>query len=98
MTFEIFNLVPHFQGETVFLTSLVSRDCGFNVCLPGEKARTSSGDSGLVYLTSHPGEGPGKRDGWECVTEYEFFLFQKLKHMGRELAARSPASSRPQEK
>ena len=67
MTFEIFNLVPHFQGETVFLTSLVSRDCGFNVCLPGEKARTSSGDSGLVYLTLHPEEGQARGMGGRAL-------------------------------
>ena len=38
------------------------------MCLPGEKAWACSGDSGLVYLTSHPGKGPGKRDGlWKKV-------------------------------
>lgn len=56
------------------------------------------GGLGAGLLDLAPGGGPGKRDGWECVTEYKFFLFQKPKHMGRELAARSPASSRPQEK
>ena len=49
-------------------------------------------------MTSHPAEGSGKRGGCERVREYKFFLFQKPKHVGRELAAQSPASSRPQEK
>lgn len=68
------------------------------MCLPGEKVRASSGDWGLVCLTSNPAEGPGKRGGCERAREYKFSLFQKPKHVGRGLAAQSPASSRPQEK
>lgn len=80
VTFEIFNLVPHFQGDG--LPDQPGQPTVGSVCVsPGEKARPPRGlGAGLLDLA--PGEGQARGMGGSALQSTSS-SFQKPKHMGR---------------